>query len=170
MENTKEYRLKNVTYKWIKSQIKLVNRIETTNGNRLKTLVANKNKLRLSEFQPLYEYWLLCDYYDGTDFKIANNPIYRYKVSGIVDFIWYATMLQLFTDVMKDPRKYNKGIYERDLYTNPYTELLTLPKLSGDLNSDLIIFEGVIRNIIYAPNGSIRQCIILYDIHLNRLF
>lgn len=156
-EDVHNYLLGNVKYSWVKNIIKLVSRIEPKDNTRIDVLTARKSELIISEFQTLYDYWNFCDINSGK-FKIANNPVENYKRT-IIDWVWYLTVIQLF------PNKLKNAV--RDFYTVQYNEILSLPKLIGDLEQDKIIFENAVRNFFFKPESITRQSIMSYDIHFN---
>ena len=154
------YMLGRVKYSWIKYEIKNVLRIEPKETTRLEILSNRKKELRLDEFQTLYDYWNFCDKNSGY-FKLANNPIENYK-RVIKEWTWYLAMIQLFPNELKNA--------QRDFYTIQYDEIKSLPKLTGELEKDKVIFENAVRNFFMKPDSITRQSLISYDIHFNSLF
>jgi hypothetical protein len=146
-------------YKWVKSQIKAERRCEPI-GTRIKILEANKKKLRLKEFENLFDYWKFADTYYG-QFRLANLELDAYK-RVIIDWVWYLTMIQLFPYELKNCKLQDGRL--QDFYTDSYNEILLLPKLTGDLESDKQILENVAYNNFYNPLSVVRQEIKLYDI------
>ena len=158
--NNNTYMLGNVKYSWVKNEIKNVSKIEPKETTRLDILSERKKELRLDEFQTLYEYWNFCDKNSG-GFRLANNPIENYK-RVIKEWVWYLVMIQLFPNELKNA--------QRDFYTVQYQEIKSLPKLTGDLDNDKVIFENTVINIFMNPSNTTRQSILLYDIHFKSLF
>ena len=159
-EDNPNYMLGNVKYSWVKSVIKTVLRMEPNNITRIEILSNRKKELRLPEFQTLYEYWNFCDKNSG-DFNIANTPVENYK-RVIRDWTWYLAMIQLFPGELENAK--------RDFYTRQYQEIKSLPELTGDLDSDKNIFENAVRKFFMAPEGIVRQSMLLYDILIKNLF
>ena len=158
--NINNYMLDGVKYSWIKNEIKNVSRIEPKEATRLEILSDRKKELRLDEFQTLYDYWNFCDKNTG-NFRLANNPIENYK-RVIKEWTWYLVMIQLFPNELKNA--------QRDFYTIQYDEIKSLPKLTGELEKDKVIFENAVRNFFMKPDSITRQSLISYDIHFNSLF
>lgn len=158
--NIDNYMLGGVKYSWIKNEIKNVLRIEPKETTRLEILSDRKKELRLDEFQTLYDYWNFCDKNTG-NFRLANNPIENYK-RVIKEWTWYLVMIQLFPNELKNA--------QRDFYTIQYDEIKTLPKLTGELEKDKVIFENAVRNFFMKPNCITRQSLTSYDIHFKSLF
>jgi hypothetical protein len=149
-----------VKYSWVKNEIKNVSRMEPKETTRLEILSDRKKELRLDEFQTLYDYWNFCDKNAG-NFRLANNPIENYK-RVIKEWTWYLVMIQLFPNELKNA--------QGDFYTVQYDEIKSLPKLTGELEKDKLIFENAVRNFFMKPNSITRQSLISYDIHFNSLF
>ncbi len=158
--DTNNYMLGNVKYSWVKNEIKNVSRIEPKEMTRLDILSERKKELRLEEFQTLYDYWNFCDKNSG-GFRLANNPIENYK-RVIGEWTWYLVMIQLFPNELKNA--------QRDFYTIQYQEIKSLPKLTGYLDNDKIIFENAVRNFFMKPDSITRQSLTSYDIHFKNLF
>ena len=154
------YMLGSVKYSWVKNEIKNVLRLEPKGTTRLEILTNRKRELRLDEFQTLYDYFNFCDNNNGS-FKLANNPIENYK-RVIKEWTWYLVMLQLFPTELKNA--------QRDFYTVQYDEIKSLPKLTGELEKDKVIFENTVRNFFMKPDSITRQSLISYDIHFKSLF
>lgn len=158
--DTDNYMLGSVKYSWVKNEIKNVSRIEPKETTRLEILSDRKKELRLDEFQILYDYWNFCDKNAG-NFRLANNPIENYK-RVIKEWTWYLVMIQLFPNELKNA--------QRDFYTVQYDEIKSLPKLTGELEKDKVIFENAVRNFFMKPDSITRQSLISYDIHFKSLF
>jgi hypothetical protein len=71
-------------------------------------------------------------------------------------------MIQLFPNELKNA--------QRDFYTVQYDEIKSLPKLTGELEKDKVIFENAVRNFFMKPDSITRQSLISYDIHFKSLF
>lgn len=155
------YLIGNVNYLWVKKLIKLLYRIEPKNTSRLEILINRKTDLCLDEYQNLYDYWNFCDINTGK-FDVANNDVGNYK-NIIVDWVWYLTICQLFPDEMK--KSIGNG---RNLYDDRYEQILNLPKLTGDLENDKIIFYNVIRNEFFESKSPVRNGLMLYDIYFSK--
>lgn len=149
-----------VNYSWIRKQINNVTRSEPTETTRLKILANRKNELNLKEFQTLFDYYNFCNSNSG-QFKIANNPVENYT-TAIRDWVWYLVILQLFPNQLKNS--------VRNFHDTQYKEILSLPELSSDLETNKIIFEKAVRNFFMRPDSITRQSLISYDTHFKNLF
>lgn len=160
---TPNYMLGKPTYAWLKQRIKEIIKIEPKDKTRIQILQERKKDLNLSEFQQLFNHWNFCNKFSG-QFNIGNNPVENYK-HWIEDWCWYLVMLQLFPKELKAGQE----TFKRSFYTNPYNEILQLPKLSGELEKDKVIFEGAVRNFYLKPDSSTRQLINIYDTYRKSL-
>jgi hypothetical protein len=133
--------------------------IEPTNTTRKEVLKERKNDLRIGEYQTLYDYWNFCDKNSGK-FRLGNNPVETYK-NQISYWVWYLAVCQLFPTEMKS----NIGT-NRNLYDGRYEEILSLPKLTGELEEDKKIFEYSIRNHFFESKSPVRNGLMLYDIYM----
>lgn len=91
--------------------------------------------------------------------KSEDEINFKYYKRVINDWCWYLTMIQLFPNDLKNAT--------RDFYTVQYDEILSLPKLTGDLEKDKIIFENIVRNFFMKPQSITRQSMHSYDIYFN---
>lgn len=142
------------TYQFLVNIIKTLHIIEPKPKTRLEILKERKNELKLNEFENLFNYYNFCNI---NDFVFLNNPIKNYK-STISSWVWYLCLLQLFPNELK-----NAG-NKRDVYTNQYKEILSMPKLTGNLEEDKKIMEIVIRNHMFESYSPVRNATILYNI------
>lgn len=156
---TTEYLLGRPTYAWLKKIMKNISNGYWIKDERLKTLSDRRKELRLSEYQNLFDYYNFCK---NNDFDLSNNHINRY-ISLVEDWIWYLTACQMIPEELKNAGKDAGKV--RDLYTTRYEQILSLPKLTGNLEEDKVIFEDVLRNQMYESYSPVRNGLILYDIY-----
>lgn len=131
----------------------LVNYTDDLN-KRLDILKLRKNELIISEYQTLFEYYEFCS--TNPDMIIGYNPVKSY-LSPTQDWVFYLTLCQLFPNELKNGN--------RDLYSEQYKQIMDLPKLTGDLDNDTIIFNQVISNYFFESKSPVRNALMLYYIH-----
>lgn len=73
------------------------------------------------------------------------------------EWIWYFTMCQLFKDELKNGTN-------SDLYTNMYNEILSFPSLTGEIEKDILILEGVYKNHFIETKSPTRNGLMIYHI------
>lgn len=164
-DNSHSYLLGSPTYNWIKRiMTKEYYRIDPKNGSRKDILQERKSDLRLDEFQSLYDYYNFCD---TVDIELLYNTISGYK-RVINDWVWYLVTCQLFPNEMKNAISGNS----RNLYDGRYEQIISLPKLTGDIEEDKKILSYVIKEHFFKSESPVRNGLMLYDIYMknNRVF
>lgn len=160
-EFNQNYMLGKPTYMWLKTMVRKFSCVAYTDTKwRLDILNKRKKDLKLNEFQTLFDYYNFCD---NNNFELSHNNITAYKYD-ILDWIWFLILLQLFENEIKNIK---------DIYTGKYEQIINLPKLTGELEKDKVIFEQVIRNEFYKQESPVRNAKILYYIYFKgdkRLF
>jgi len=168
IDNFKKFLLKesynssSVNYNWI---LKILKRVYSVNAEDLKRreqiLKNRKNELKIEEFQTLFEYWNFCHL--NKTLVIGHNELKNYK-SYIEDWTFYLTICQLFPEELKT----SNFTGNRDLYTKYYEQILNLPKLTGDIEKDKVLFYNIIREEFFKQESPVRNGLILYHIYFKK--
>ena len=157
------YTNSNVTYIWIEKILKRVHLVDFTEDlkKRKEILKIRKKELILNEFQTLFEYWNFCN--ENKNITVGYNELKNY-IPYIDDWVFYLTLCQLFPEELKS----SNFTGNRDLYSKCYEQILNLPKLSGDIEKDKILFYDIIREEFFKQESPVRNGLILYYIYFKK--
>ena len=129
-----------VSYMKIKSLLSIYNK---------KILQSNREKLRINEYQTLYDYYL---YLSNTSIVRFNNVDVDGISKMIIEWIEYLILIQIYENDLINGR----------IYTNAYNEIKSIPELIDDNSINIIVSE-----YLYKPESPTRQCLMLLETRVN---
>ena len=107
---------------------------------------------------------------------MEQKQVYKGALSTMVKIIDWTSINKAISDKIGEQVecRLGKGLIENvEAIFNKelgYEEIKSLPKLTGELEKDRVIFEGAVRNFFMKPESITRQSLISYGIHLKNLF